>query len=104
MHGSIVNVPTNLNLVQIVLFWLSCDDCSITIFLKRKSKYKSIYMLGYVHPNMMMKTLQELCQTPMYKIAKFSIRWNWQNSMELANVNESVDLKKNVIDESIQQI
>jgi hypothetical protein len=71
MHGNIVNVPTNLNLVQIVLFRLSCDDCSIAVFLKRKSEYKSIYMLGYVPPNMMMKTLQELCQTPLYKIAKF---------------------------------
>jgi hypothetical protein len=51
-------------------------------------------MLGYVYPNMMMKTLQELCQTPLYKISKFSIRQNWQNLMELTNVNESVDLKK----------
>ncbi len=35
MHGSIVNVPTNLNLVQTVLPWLPYDDGSIVIFLKR---------------------------------------------------------------------
>ncbi len=74
MHGSIVNVLTNLNLVQTILFQLPCDDCSIAILLKAKSQYKSIYMLAYVHLNMMMKTLQELCQTPLYKIVKFSIR------------------------------
>jgi hypothetical protein len=55
--GSIANVPTNVNLVQTILLQLPCDDCSITVLLKTKSEYKSIYMLGYVRPNMMMKTL-----------------------------------------------
>jgi hypothetical protein len=61
MHGSIVNIPTNLDLVQTILLWLSYDDSSITIFLKNKLQYKSIYMLGYVLPNTMIKALQKLC-------------------------------------------
>jgi hypothetical protein len=32
MHGNIVNVPTNVNLVQNVLFQMLHDDYSITIF------------------------------------------------------------------------
>ncbi len=36
MHGSIVNVPTNLNLVQTILPWMSYDDISIVVFLKGK--------------------------------------------------------------------
>jgi hypothetical protein len=51
-------------------------------------------MSGYVCPNMVMKALEELCQIPLYKIAKISIRWNWQDLMELANVSESVDFLK----------
>jgi hypothetical protein len=36
MHGNIVNFPTNLDLVQIILPWLLYDDSSIAIFLKKK--------------------------------------------------------------------
>jgi hypothetical protein len=35
MHGNIVNVPINLNLVQIVLLQLAYDDSSIIVFLKK---------------------------------------------------------------------
>ncbi len=58
-------------------------------------------MSCYVHSNMVMKALQGFCQTPLYKIVKISIKQNWQDLMQLTNVSESVDLKKNVIDESI---
>ncbi len=60
MHGSIVNVPKKLDLVQIILPQLSYDDSTIAIFLKRKLEYKSIYMSSYVPPNIMIKALQEL--------------------------------------------
>ncbi len=57
MHENIVNVLTNLDLVQSILLQLSYDDSSIAVFLKGKLLYKSIYMLGYVHPNIMIKDL-----------------------------------------------
>jgi len=44
MCGNIVNVPTNFNLMQNILPRMSYDDSSIAIFLKRKLKYKSIYV------------------------------------------------------------
>jgi len=44
MHESIVNVPTNLNLVQTILPQMLYDDSSIAMLLKRKLDYKSIYM------------------------------------------------------------
>jgi hypothetical protein len=71
-----LNVLTNLDFVQIILPRLLYDDISIAIFLKNKLESKSIYMSSYVHPNIMIKTLQELCQTPIYKSAKISIRPN----------------------------
>ncbi len=58
MHGSIINLPTNLKLIQNVLLGMPYDDSSILIFSKGKSKYKFIYISGYVHPNMVMKTFQ----------------------------------------------
>ncbi len=57
MHGSIVNVPKKLDLVQIILPQLSYDDSTIAIFLKRKLEYKSIYMSSYVRPNIVIKAL-----------------------------------------------
>ncbi len=76
MHGNIVNVLTNLNLVQTILLQLSYDDSSIVVVLKRKLEYKSTCMSSYVHLNIMMKILQEFYQTPVYKNAKISIRSN----------------------------
>ncbi len=35
MHGSVVNISTNLDLVQTILLRLSYDDSSIAIFLKK---------------------------------------------------------------------
>jgi hypothetical protein len=61
MHGSIVNVPTSLDLVQTILLQLSYDDNLVAVSLKRKLEYKSMYMLGYVCPKIMIKVLQELC-------------------------------------------
>ncbi len=35
MHGNVINFPTNLNLVQIILPQLPYDDSSIVVFLKK---------------------------------------------------------------------
>jgi hypothetical protein len=40
LHGSIIIVPTNLNIIQIVLLWVPCEDHSIYNF--KKKKYLSI--------------------------------------------------------------
>lgn len=50
------------------------DDSTIVIFLKRILKYKAIYMLGYVCPNIVMKVLQEICETLLYVDTNVSIR------------------------------
>jgi hypothetical protein len=42
-------------------------------------------MSSYVRPNIIIKFLQELCQTPLYKSVKISIRPNWQDLVELTN-------------------
>jgi hypothetical protein len=57
MRGNIVNVPTNLNLMENILPRMPYNDFSIAMFLKRKLEYKSIYMLGYIRLNIVMKTL-----------------------------------------------
>jgi hypothetical protein len=36
MHGNIVNVPTNFNLMQNILSRMPYDDSSIVVFKKRK--------------------------------------------------------------------
>jgi hypothetical protein len=53
-------------------------------------------MSSYVHPNIVIKTLYELCQTPLYKSAKFSIRPNWQDLVELTNINETIKSEKKI--------
>jgi len=102
MHENMVNVPTNLNLVQTILCQWLYDDSSIAIFFKGKLGYKSIYKFGYVCSNIMMKALQELCQTPLYKSAKTSIRPNLQDLVELVNTNKTIGLGGKKIDANLE--
>jgi hypothetical protein len=73
MHGNIINVSTNFNLIQNVLPWMPYDDFSISIFLKKKLEYKFIYISSYVHPNIVMKTLQQIYRNLLYMNANVSI-------------------------------
>ncbi len=61
---------------------------------KKKLEYKCIYVLGYVHPNIVFKTLQQIYQIPLYINAKVYIWPNWQGLAKLANVDEANQLKK----------
>lgn len=61
IHKSTINVPTNLNIMEIVLPWLPHDDSSI--FKQIKNKNRNIYMLGYVHPNIIIRVLQQFYLT-----------------------------------------
>jgi hypothetical protein len=55
IHGSIVNVLVNLDLIQNVLPQLPHDSSIIVVYLKRKLEFKSIYMFRFVRPNIVMK-------------------------------------------------
>jgi len=57
MHGSIVNIPKKLDMVQIILPRLLYDDSSNLVFLKIKLEYKTIYIIGYVYLNIVIKAL-----------------------------------------------
>jgi len=43
------------------------DGVTICLFFKQHLKYKSPYMLENVCPNMVMVTLRDLIETPLYK-------------------------------------
>jgi hypothetical protein len=87
IRGSIVNVPTNLDLVQNVLPRLPHDSSTVAVYLKRKLEYKSIYMSGFVRPNIVMKALNDLCKTPLYKDANVYIKQDWKDIMD-SSMNE----------------
>jgi len=65
MHGSVVNVLANVNKIQSILPYLPHDGATIGVFFKWCLKYKSLYMLGNVCPNMVMVILQDLIETPL---------------------------------------
>ena len=44
LHGSIINVPTNIDQTQSLLLDLLEDKSTIGILLKRRLEYKSPYM------------------------------------------------------------
>jgi hypothetical protein len=73
MHGSVVNVPTNMNKTQSILPHLPHDDAVIGVFINQCLEYKSFYMLENVCPNMVLIALQDLFETPFYKYLNATI-------------------------------
>ncbi len=50
-----------------------------------------------------MKTLQQLCQTPLYISAKVSIKSNWEDLIEFANVSKTIDFEQKNIENDVNQ-
>jgi len=60
------------------------DEATIGLLLKRRLKYKSLYVLGNIRPNQMMVALRDLVKTPLYINAKISIKPIWENMFNIA--------------------
>lgn len=43
IQGNIVNVPKNVDKIQIILFRLTTCESTIVVCVRRKLKYKSLY-------------------------------------------------------------
>jgi len=50
-----------------------------------------------------MKTLQQLCQTPLYISAKVSIKPTWENLIEFANTSKNIDFEQNFIENDVNE-
>lgn len=83
-------------MVQNVLPQMPYDDSSIFIFLN-KIEYKFMYMSSYVCPSIVIKTLQQIHQTPLYINAKVYIQPNWQGLVELAKFFKSEKMNSMLI-------
>jgi hypothetical protein len=70
IKGSIINVPSNINSTQSILPHLPHDEATIVLSLKKWMEYKSPYLTGNVHPNLIMLALHELLNTPLYENSK----------------------------------
>lgn len=58
-------------------------------------------MLGCIHPKLVIKTLKQICQTPLYINAKVSIKPNWQGFGKLANTKQDDQLQKDEFEKII---
>jgi hypothetical protein len=83
MHGNVINVHANVDQTQLILPCLPHDGVIICVFLKRHLDYKSPYMSKNVHPNMVMVTLQDLIETPLYKDLNVNIHHQWASLFAL---------------------
>ncbi len=53
------------------------------VFFKQLLEYKSLYMLGNVHSNMVMIALQDLFETTLYKYLNGTIHHQWASLFAL---------------------
>jgi hypothetical protein len=91
IQGSIVNVLISVDKMQIILPRPTTCESTIVVCIKRKIKYKSLYLSSYVRPRIVMKALHDLCDTPLYKEAKVLVRKDWVTLFESNNVLKVTD-------------
>jgi hypothetical protein len=73
IKGSIINVPSNINSTQSILPCLLHHEATIGLSLKRQMEYKSPYLIGNVHLNLIMLALHDLLNTPLYENSRITI-------------------------------
>jgi hypothetical protein len=95
LHGSIINVPTNIDQTQSLLPRLPEDGTTIGILLKRRLEYRSPYMSRNIRPNIIMIALKDLIKTPLYKEYNIVIRPQW-NSLFALHMQSSSNLDVNM--------
>jgi hypothetical protein len=70
-------VLVQLNVVQKSLPQFISDALTIVVALKICLQYKSVYQIGKVCVNVVMKALKELCSRALYKTQNICINENW---------------------------
>ena len=108
LHGSIINVPTNIDQTQSLLPRLPEDESTIGILLKRRLEYRSPYMSGNIRPNMTMITLKDLINTPLYKECNVSIRPQWNSLFTLhmqssSNLDVHINIEDNPNEDNFEE-
>lgn len=83
-------------IIMNIVWWLF----SFYIF-KKKIRINIYILLGYIHPNLVIKTLIFFCQTPLYINAKVSSKPNWQGFGKLANTKQDDQLQKDEFEKII---
>ena len=96
MHGSIINVSANIDKTHSILPRLPKNDTTIGVVIKRRLEYKSPFMSGNVHPNMMILALKDLFNTPLYKELNVKIHPSWNS---LFAIHMHTKTQYNLIDE-----
>ncbi len=73
------------------------------MLLKKKLKYKLIYMRSYVRSNIIMEALWQLCQIPLYISEKLSLKRNWEDLPKFANTSKNIDFEHKMIENDINE-
>jgi hypothetical protein len=87
LTGSIINVPVQMDVVQIALPQSMDGTLTIAVALKRRLQYKNAYQTGKVRVNIVMRALQQLCSRSLYKAENISINKQWSFVLEQSNHN-----------------
>jgi hypothetical protein len=95
IKGSIINVPSNINFTQSILFCLPHDETTISLSLKRQMEYKSPYLTTNIGPNLIMLALHDFFNAPSYENSRITIHPCWLDMFTLSmqtNINIFYDV------------
>jgi len=77
MHGSVINVLTNVDQLQSIISQFTTWWCNNRCCFEWCFEYESFYMSINVRSNMVMVTLWNLIETPIYKYLNVNIHHQW---------------------------
>lgn len=79
LTGTIINVPANLDKVQLAFPRSLSETMTVAMMIKRKMEYKNAYLSGNIRPKHVMLALKDLCKTTLYKKEGISIGNKWEH-------------------------
>jgi hypothetical protein len=111
LHGSVINVPANIDKIQPILPRLPKYDTTIGVVIKRRLQYKYLFMSDNVRPNMIMLALKDLLNTPLYKELDVKIHHAWDSLFRIhvnikteENFIDDIDVIKDSFEEDVEQV
>ena len=92
LKGNVVNVPADFD-QSVNLLPRTVDDTEmIHVEFKRKQEYRHSYLKQLIHPELVIKSLQYLCEQPLFKEKNIKILEDWERK-EFLDFMNSDDFK-----------
>ncbi|KAH9328999.1 hypothetical protein KI387_001107 [Taxus chinensis] len=91
LKGAIINVPTNIDIIQQALPRYPEETKTISMALKCRLEYIKAYHSGNVRPIITMAALKQLCATTLYLMHEIKLNHDWDQTLSTTTNFETIN-------------